>query len=215
MNPGLPLDHEDVSNALAVSSQAMNLFLGDFCPHERDKLVNEYNGHSSYLKDQIKVYGVVDDQALTTDDINENDTDEEETDEEGPADEDSDEEDSNNEEVPSTSSGFYVNERDLTENRIKILLKSMQRRENETRNKHNNPTKYWRFHQGRNGGRIIMNDFSSTTLTNFFKEHGTNTANEIVPLQIKIAPMCEGFKLFFSDPCVWGQALSSRFIAKL
>ena len=41
------------------------------------------------------------------------------------------------------------------------------------------------------------------------------TANEILPLQIKIAPLCEGFKLFFSDPCVWERALSSRFIAKL
>jgi len=41
------------------------------------------------------------------------------------------------------------------------------------------------------------------------------TANEILPLQIKIAPLCEGFKLFFSDPCVWGRALNSRFIAKL
>ena len=177
MNPGLPLDHEDVSNALAVSSQAMNLFLGDFCPHERDKLVNEYNGHSSYLKDQIKVYGVVDDQALTTDDINENDTDEEETDEEGPADEDSDEEDSDNEEVPSASSRFYVNERDSTENRIQQMLVGMRSREVMTRNKHNNPTKYPKFAQGRNGGHIIMNDFRDAKhLTIFFKEHGSKCA---------------------------------------
>jgi hypothetical protein len=88
-NPGFPLDHEDVPNALAVSSQAMNLFLGDFSPRERDVLWNEYNGHSSYLKDQIEAYGVVDDQALTSDDINEDDTNEEETDNE---DEDTDEE---------------------------------------------------------------------------------------------------------------------------
>ena len=50
---------------------------------------------------------------------------------------------------------------------------------------------------------------------NCFCQCSCYTANEIVPLQIKIAPLCEGFKLFFSDPCVWGRALSSRFIAKL
>jgi hypothetical protein len=172
-NPGFPLDREDVPNALAVSSQAMNLFLGDFSPRERDVLWNEYNGHSSYLKDQIKVYGVVDDQALTTDD----DTDEEETDEEGPDDEDSDEENSDDEEVPSASLRFYVDGCDLTEDRIKQMLHSMQARQCTTTRKHDNPSEYRRFHESRNGGRIIINDFRSCEhLTNFIKEHGSKCA---------------------------------------
>jgi hypothetical protein len=53
MNPGLPLDHEDAPNALAVSSQAMNLLLGDFCPHERDKLVR-MSTMTSHLISRIK-----------------------------------------------------------------------------------------------------------------------------------------------------------------
>jgi hypothetical protein len=104
----------------------------------------------------------VDDQALTTDD----DTDEEETYEEGPDDEDSnkedsdeedsDEEDSEDEEVPSASSQFYVDGCDLTEDIIKQMLHSMRVALCMTTRKHNNPSKYRKFHESRNGGRIIF-----------------------------------------------------------
>ena len=42
MNPGLPIN-EDVIIDIAVSSQVMNLFLGDNVKWKRDELVAEYS----------------------------------------------------------------------------------------------------------------------------------------------------------------------------